>query len=68
MAKKLADGIRVLVSGLFSCVVTCLCVFYLFFFDTWPVTLLFIALTLVGAFAVAKMIDKRYKSTMNKRN
>jgi len=59
--KRIVDGVVGWLADMVSWVITCLCIFYLSYFDSWSVTLFFIVITIITGLLLAKLADRFYK-------
>ena len=61
MGNKFKDCLIGWLGGMFSWLITALCLFYIAYFDTWLVTLFFIVMTIVGGLLFAQRVDRSKK-------
>ncbi|TDN59474.1 hypothetical protein EC847_10475 [Scandinavium goeteborgense] len=57
MGNKIKELLIDWLSGMFAWLITGVCVFYISYFETWPVTFFFIVVTIIGALLFAKAVD-----------
>jgi|MedtruStandDraft_1076414.scaffolds.fasta_scaffold00974_6 membrane protein implicated in regulation of membrane protease activity len=61
MSNKFKDCFIGWLGGMFSWLITALCIFYIAYFDTWPITFFFIVITIVSGLLFAQWVDRLKK-------